>query len=81
MDETSEKETQMKPNKYPAGWNERKVRKILKHYDSQTEVQAIAEDEASFELKDQTVMVVPKSLVPEITKLIAKHRTVSGDRT
>jgi hypothetical protein len=68
----------MKQNKFPAGWNERKVRKILKHYESQTEEQAIAEDEASFELKDQTVMVVPKKLVPEITKLIAKHRLGSG---
>ena len=64
----------MKQNKFPAGWNERKVRKILKHYESQTEEQAIAEDEAAFELKDQTVMVVPKKLVPEITKLIAKRR-------
>jgi hypothetical protein len=52
----------MKQNKYPAGWNERKVRRVLKNYDSQTEEEAIAEDEAAFELKDQTVMVVPKSL-------------------
>jgi len=64
----------MKKNKYPSGWNERKVRKVLKHYESQTEEQAIAEDEAAYELKDQTVMVVPKKLVPEITKLIAKRR-------
>jgi len=68
----------MKQNKFPAGWNERKVRKVLKHYESQTESEAIAEDEAAFELKDQTVMVVPKKLVPEITKLIAKRR--SGSR-
>lgn len=67
----------MKQNKYPAGWDERKVRRVLKHYESQTEDQAIAEDEATYELKDQTVMVVPKSLVPEITKPIAKRRTGS----
>ncbi len=64
----------MKRNKYPAGWNERKVRRVLKHYDSQTEEKAIAEDEAAFELKDQTVMVVPKRLVPEITRLIERRR-------
>ena len=63
----------MKQNKYPEGWNERKVRRVLRHYESQTEAEAIAEDEAAFELKDQTVMVVPKKLVPEITKLIAKR--------
>lgn len=63
----------MKQNKYPSGWNERKVRKVLRHYESQTENEAIAEDEAAFELKDQTVMVVPRKLLPEITKLIAKR--------
>jgi len=68
----------MKQNKYPEGWDERKVRKILKHYESQTENEAIAEDEAAYELKDQTVMVVPKKLVPEITKLIAKRRSGSS---
>ncbi len=68
----------MKQNKYPSGWNERKVRRVLRHYESQTEAEAIAEDEASYELKDQTVMVVPKKLVPEITKLIAKRRPASG---
>jgi hypothetical protein len=68
----------MKQNKYPAGWDERKVRKVLKHYDTQTEEAAIAEDEAAFELKDQTVMVVPKNLVPEITRLIERRRTRSG---
>ena len=64
----------MKKSKYPAGWNERKVRRVLKHYDSQTEDEAIAEDEAAFELRDQTVMVVPKKLVPEITRLIERRR-------
>jgi hypothetical protein len=68
----------MKQNKYPAGWDERKVRKVLKHYESQTDEQAVAEDEAAYELKDQTVMVVPKKLVPEITKLIAKRRPGSS---
>ena len=68
----------MKQNKYPAGWNERKVSRVLRHYESQTEEEAIAEDEASYELKDQTVMVVPKRLVAEITKLIAKSRSGSG---
>jgi hypothetical protein len=37
----------MKQTKYPAGWNERKVRRVLKHYESQTEAEAISEDEAA----------------------------------
>jgi hypothetical protein len=68
----------MKPNKYPTGWNERKVRKVLEHYESQTEDEAIAEEEAAFELKDQAVMVVPKKLVPKITRLIEQQRPRSS---
>ena len=68
----------MKQNKYPSVWNKGKVGRVLRHYESQTEEAAIAEDEAAFELKDQTVMVVPRKLVPEITKLIAKRRAGSS---
>jgi hypothetical protein len=68
----------MKSNKYPTGWNERKIRKVLEHYESQTEDEAIAEDEAAFELKDQAVMVVPKKLVPKITRLIEQQRPRSS---
>ncbi|MEK6411111.1 MAG: hypothetical protein AABN34_29670 [Acidobacteriota bacterium] len=71
----------MTQNKYPSGCNERKVRRVLRHYESQTEDEAIAEDEAAFELKDQTAMVVPSKLVPEITKLIAKRRSGIWPRT
>jgi hypothetical protein len=64
----------MKQNKYPTGWNERRVKKMLEHYESQTEDEAIAEGEDAFELKDQTVMIVPKKLVPETTRLIERRR-------
>jgi hypothetical protein len=68
----------MKQNKYPSGWNERKAGRVLRHYESQSESEAIAEDETAYELKDQTVMVVPRKLVPEITKLMAKRQPGSG---
>ena len=61
----------MKHNRYPAGWNEERVRQLLQHYETQTEEEAVAEDEATFRLRDQTVMVVPKILVPKITRMIA----------
>ena len=64
----------MKRNRFPAGWNEARVRRLLAHYEGQTEDEAVAEDEAAFRLRDQTVMVVPKRLVPEITRLIEKRR-------
>lgn len=47
------------------------MREVLEHYESQTEEEAIAEDEAAFRSREQTVMVVPKRLVPAITKLIS----------
>jgi hypothetical protein len=71
-------ETEMKQTKYPAGWSETSTRRVLEHYESQTENEAVAEDEAAFELKDQTVMVVPKKLVPQITRLIAKQHPRSN---
>lgn len=65
----------MKRNRFPAGWNEARVRRVLKHYEEQTEEEAVAEDEAALQLRGQTVMVVPKRLVPEITRLIEKRRS------
>lgn len=47
------------------------MREVLEHYESQTEEEAVAEDEAAFRSREQTVMVVPKRLVPAITKLIS----------
>lgn len=63
-----------KKNKFPPVWDEKQVRKLTLHYDQQTEEEAVAEDKAAFERKDQAVMVVPQKLVPAIRKLIAKHQ-------
>jgi len=46
----------------------------LSHYESQTEEEAVAEDEAAFEDDSQAVVLVPKELVPEVQKLIARHQ-------
>ena len=51
------------------------MRTLLEHYESQTEEEAVAEDEGAFRRRDQTVMVVPKGLVPTITKLIKREET------
>jgi hypothetical protein len=70
----------MKQNRFPKGWNETRVRKLLAHYEVQTEEEAVAEDEAAFMLKDQAVLVVPRVLVPEITRLIARRAPGRHDR-
>ena len=67
-----------KRNRFPKGWNEARVRELLEHYESQTEDEAVAEDEAAFRRRDQAVMVVPKGLVPAITKLITREETAAS---
>jgi hypothetical protein len=64
----------MKQSDFPPGWDEARVRKVLAHYEEQTEEEAVAEDEAAFEDQAQTVMEVPKELVPIVRELIAKHQ-------
>jgi len=41
----------MKQSKYPAGWDKERVRRVLKHYETQSDGEAIAEDETADELK------------------------------
>ena len=36
----------MKQSKFPQGWDEERVKKVLAHYESQSEAEAVAEDEA-----------------------------------
>ena len=64
----------MKQSRFPPGWDEARVRSVLKHYQDQTEEEAVAEDEAAFSNANQTVIKVPPELVPLIRELIAKHR-------
>jgi type II secretory pathway component PulC len=63
----------MSETKFPPGWNEERVQKVLAHYEEQTDEEAVAEDEAALEDTQQTVMEVPNDLVPAIREMIAKH--------
>jgi len=62
-------------SKFPPGWDEEKVRRILAHYEEQTEEEVLAENEAAFEDQTQTVMEIPNELVPVVRELIAKNQT------
>ena len=57
-------------NRFPPGWDEARVRDLIEHYESQTEDEAVAEDEAAFEDKSQTVMLIPNELVPAVRALL-----------
>jgi hypothetical protein len=64
----------MSQNKFPDGWDEGRVQRLLAHYEAQTEDEAVAEDEAGIEASE-TVMNVPRDLVPKIRELIAKYQS------
>jgi len=59
-------------NSYPRGWNEARIRRVIEHYDSQTDEEAAAEIEAGLA---NTTMEVPAALVPVVRKLIAKRKS------
>jgi hypothetical protein len=63
----------MSEQRFPPGWSEERVAKLLAGYETQSEEAAVAEDEAAFDTPGQTVMEVPNELVPAVRDLIAKH--------
>jgi len=65
----------MKQYRFPPGWDEERVRRVLSYYEQQDEDEAVAEDEAAFESSTQTFVEVPNELLPAVRELIAKHKT------
>ncbi len=63
---------------FPHEWDEERVRKVLEHYDRQTDEQAVAEDEAVFANQPETVISVPVDLVPAVRELIGKQQSTKG---
>lgn len=64
----------MTQSRFPDGWDEERVRRVLEHYEGQTPEDAVAEDEAAYESTTHTVMEVPTDLVPQVRTLIARRR-------
>jgi hypothetical protein len=64
-----------KKQKFPAGWNEKRVREVLAHYENQSEDEQFAEIEAAREAEGITLMAVPTELVPEVRALLARGQS------
>ncbi|MBL7075039.1 hypothetical protein ISS37_07365 [candidate division KSB1 bacterium] len=64
----------MKQNKFPPGWDEDRVRRVLAYYERQTEEEALAGDKAAYEQEGQSMVEIPYELVPEVRNLIAQHQ-------
>ena len=63
----------MTQSRYPIGWDEERVRRVLEHYEAQSDEQAVAEDEAAVDDIAYTMMEVPVDLVPVVRELIARR--------
>ena len=59
---------------YPKGWDRRRVQALIRHYENQTDDDAIAEAEAAYNDVTTTMMQVPVELVSQIERLISRRR-------
>jgi hypothetical protein len=64
-----------KKQKFPAGWNEKRVREVLAQYENQSEDEQFAGIEAAREAEGITLMAVPTELVPEVRALLARGQS------
>ena len=64
----------MTTTRFPDGWGEERVRRVIEHYEQQSEDEAVAEDESAYEDRQQSFVEVPVELVPAVRQMIAKHK-------
>ncbi len=65
----------MRKQKFPPGWDEKRVQELIAHYENQSEDEEFADIEAAREASDITMMAIPSDLVPEIRALLARRRS------
>ena len=64
----------MKKQKYPPGWEEKRVQELIAHYENQTEDEEFADIVAAHAADDVTLMAIPTVLVPEVRALLARKQ-------
>lgn len=66
----------MNQPKFPTGWDAARVQRLIDHYESLSEDEEVAEDEAAVRVQEgQVVITVPEDLLPAIRQLLAKHKS------
>jgi hypothetical protein len=66
----------MKEQQFPAGWDEQRVKKLIAELDTRTDARWVAGDEAAAAGEGgQAVITVPATLLPEIRRLLAAHKS------
>jgi hypothetical protein len=66
----------MRKQKFPPGWDEKRVKELIAHYENQTEDEEAADIEAALEEENITMMAIPAELVPEVRALLARKQSV-----
>jgi hypothetical protein len=70
----------MRGQRYPTGWDEHRVSKLIADLEAMTEDDWAVADEAAIEGEEQVLISVPRALLPEVRKLLAAWRDQgSGD--
>ena len=72
---TAERKATMIEKDFPPGWDEKHVREVLEHYETQTEDERSDEIEVAHEVEGTTLMSVPTELVPEVRALLARSKS------
>lgn len=60
--------------RFPKGWDQKRVQAVIDYYDNQTDEEGAVEYEAGMAINGQSMMLVPTELIPEIRKLIAGRK-------
>ena len=71
----------MKQADFPKGWEEDRVKRVLAHYENQSEEEAIAEDEAAWEESSHTFIKIPNDLVPVVREMLGRREGFAESRS
>ena len=70
---TQNAEEKMSADKFPPGWDEKRVREVASHYDSQSDEDAAREDEEAWSSPDHVAVLVPRAVYPKVIELIERE--------
>ena len=60
-------------NHFPPGWDEARVQDVIDHYESLSEDEEIAEDDAAWGNPNMVALLIPRELVPAVNALLDEH--------
>ena len=64
----------MSEQKFPPGWDAKRVQDVIGHYDSQTEDEQAQEIEDALDKEGVTWIAIPTALVDKVRALIAREQ-------